>query len=212
MEEEKNAIDILGFVREACPREIKVKEAELGRAVEAKDLPKCFGLFLETEGECQTCVINRACAEWTRIYSERGIKAPVLPGEPRVQVGQIQPEAEDKEKPKKATRAERKKAEKKEKVAKTKTPQPLANIELDPTWGVQPGDFTVEEGTGRKIFPKGYVNGKIKDMLSKGTTRTNLKNFVAWVGYGEPQLGLTLRILRKEGKLIEKDDGYVKSK
>jgi hypothetical protein len=185
----------IGFIREKCPKEIKIKEAELGRPVEIKDVPTCLGGYLSTHAECIECVVKVACIKWGEIYESKE---------------QAKPEHEKTEvKPEKAKSRAKKEPKAKIKTEPDGVPDESPPVHLE-AWGIKDGDWTIEDGN--KVFPKGYVKDKIMKLLKAGTTRAELKALVDWMGYGEATLGWTLRELRKAKKLIEDKDGNVKSK
>lgn len=79
----------MGFIREYSSREVKVKEAELGRGLTEEDIPKCFGVHSTGDNECIMCIINKACEQWGINYPKgedemEDVKATVTSATPEV--------------------------------------------------------------------------------------------------------------------------------
>lgn len=201
--------DVLGFVREFNEREVKIREAELSRTITEKDLPKCFGHFLEGDQGCTICLVGVSCSKWLGIYSPTAPAAPAPAkekGEGEVTKAEAKSEPP---KPKRASRAKPKKEEKPAPVKEKKAVKPPA----EKAKPVKKEKKTGASAGSDDKYPKGYVAGVIREMLAKGTTKEKVNKVLDEVGRGKPQFGYMLGLLRKAGKLEEDEKtGILRSK
>jgi hypothetical protein len=206
--------EVLGFIREFNEREIKIREAELARNITEKDIPKCFGHFLEGEPGCGKCLIVVSCSKWRGIYSSGApvVSAPTAKEKDEETVTEPEQTSEP-AKPKRASRAKPKKEEKPAPVKKEKKAA-KPSVEKAKPAPVKKEKKPKAAGAGSDDkYPKGYVAGVIREMLAKGTTKEKVNKVLDEVGRGHAQFGYMLGLLRKAGKLEEdKETGVLKSK
>lgn len=209
-------MNILYFIRDFIPEQVKIWEAEHTKSLNADLIPDCFGVVETGDNEgynpediqCRKCILIEACGKWVEVYSSTEAKILREGSEsqkPPTPESTSEPEPEPEVIPEPEPLPE---------------PQPEALIDAGPLGGVElepePGPTSepgpepkkkAEKKPAKKKPKKKNetVKNEILKKLSRGVSLQNLEKFVEKLGRGKSSLTYTLTELRKLGKLEEKN-------